>query len=245
LDYSEDAKTFLLSRGSSPDQWERHSIGYISGLFEPSIDLDPKHSDECSPENASSCETCRYLKWSSKWSSETNGYVPGLRIMNSIVYPISTYSGDIIGFQTRSIREKIYDTFVINYRPESFFFGLKYNIGKIYSRGYVALVEGPSDLLTLERFTDIPVLALSTNSTNDLQNRFLKRFVKRVYLFLDNDRAGKDGASKIRQKLEPDIEVVSVDYKYRSVQAKDINELWSILQDDAFQKHIKSVTSSL
>lgn len=240
---NENAIEYLRSRGSSEVQWRRHLIGFISGLFEPDSSLDKNHGDPCfdSDDKKLWCDTCKFKKWSSLWSDEEKRNVVGGRILDSILYPLTSYSGQIVGVQIRAIKEKRYDTFMRSYRPESYFFGLKPNVDKIWSRGSVILVEGPSDLLSLERFTDIPVLALTTNSTNDAQTRFLKMFAKNVMLCLDTDKAGKEGSHKILDKLGNSLSVSILDYSKPGIKAKDINELWQMLGDEKFSNHLNTL----
>lgn len=230
---------YLLSRGSSSNQWDKHLVGFVPDLYSPDVQLDPNHSDDCERSNDRKCDVCRYIEWSSSKSSDGT-LIIGSNIKNSIVYPLTSYSGSIVGFQVRSLLEKRYDTFVRTKRCESYFFGLSHNIQKIWTREVCCLVEGPSDLLTLERFIDIPVLSLTTNSTNEGQARFLKRFCKKIYLCLDNDKAGHDGSMSIINKLSDSIDVVVVDYKMSGRKFKDLNEMWVGLGDKVMEKHVKS-----
>ena len=243
---SDQAQEFLLRRGSSENQWRHHSIGYIGEIFHPLPESDSGHTELCEDEEKKLnwCETCRFNHWSSGWDDKTGARLIGSRILNSVVYPLTSYSGSCIGFQIRSLGEKKYDTFVQKKRPEASFFGTAFHISKIWSRNVVFLVEGPSDLLTLERFTDYPVLALTTNSTNENQTRFLSRFVDRVVLFLDLDKAGREGCENIKNKL-PDKIINVVDYKYPNIALKDVNDLWCHLKDEKFSKHVQGLVSRL
>jgi 5S rRNA maturation endonuclease (ribonuclease M5) len=242
----DEPQEYLLRRGSSFDQWKNHSLGYVNSIFDPSPDTDPRHNSECgSIDNKNLwCETCKFNYWSTGWDESSGKNVAGLRLLNSIVYPLTTYSGSFIGFQTRSLAEKRYDTFVRTRRPEAFFFGTAFHINKIWTRRTVFLVEGPSDLLTLERFTDFPVLSLITNSTNENQTRFMSRFCDRIVLFLDLDKAGRDGSLHIKNKLSSK-DVILIDYKYPNISAKDVNDMWMNLKDERFAKHISKLTSHL
>ena len=234
--------SYLLARGSNPDQWRKYSIGFVPGIYDPSPEADRYHSDVCgSDDKAHWCETCKFLKWSTIWSKSEDKYVVGSRMLNSVVYPITSYSGSFIGFQIRSVVEKSYDTFVYSRRPEAFFFGAGPNIDKIWSRKSVCLVEGPSDLLTLERFTNHGVLSLNTNNANESQLRFLNRFCQKVYLFLDQDQAGRDGAISIKSKLNSDIDVRIMDYKMNGCNAKDLNDLWKQIGDVKLKRYIDSL----
>lgn len=237
---SELGTKYLISRGSSESQWIKHNLGYIPDFFHPDPTLDPGHSGKCAIHEHKQqwCDTCRFIQWSTGWSEEEKRHIVGQRILNSIVYPLTSYSGAVVGFQTRSITNKVFDNFVRSQRAEAYFFGTAGHIDKIWSRKSVALVEGPSDMLTLERFLDIGVLSLATNSTNENQTRFLSRFCDTVYLYLDLDKAGRDGSISIRRKL-PDLDVRVVDYKMTGIKAKDINDMWKECGDVKLNRHLK------
>jgi DNA primase len=241
---SDEAKEYLLSRGSTPDQWQNHSLGFVSEYYDPSSTLDSEHSDKCDIKEEY-CDTCRFKKWSTSFNKDMNKYVVGESILNSVVYPLTGYSGKPYGFQIRNIKEKRYDTYVYDRRPEATFFGLSYAINKIWSTKTVFLVEGPSDMLTLERVVGSSVLALTTNSLNEKQTRFIKRFCKKVYLALDLDMAGRDGSKAIEKKLGPDIDLFTINYRHKDYPVKDVNELWRSMGIDKLRNHINSCISAL
>ena len=226
---SEDALKYLYSRGVSNDQILRYKIGYISEAYDPISELDVNHTELCNENLKQGCDTCRFKY-----------FLAGNRLRESIVLPLTSYSKKIIGVQLRSIKEKRYESFMIQNRSESYFFGLSPSMDRIWSREEIAITEGPFDALALDKTGLFPVVALTTNTSNENQTRFLRRFVKKVYLFLDLDQAGRDGASKISNKLN-DKDVQIVNYKHNSFSVKDLNELWSRCGDERFQHHIKSV----
>jgi DNA primase len=232
-------------------------MGFVAADFDPEPALDPAHNESCSDRDkrAAWCDTCRYRSWSSKWEKpdgeEEDGpddagpgrkvQRVGRRLVGSVVYPLTSYSGMTVGFQTRSIREKAFDTFMLKRRPEGAFFGAAGNIHRIWSTGEVVLVEGPSDMLVVERLVHPNVLSITTASPNVPQTRFLYRFAKRVYLCLDLDKTGRDSTASFVSKhaYKPGFDLRDVDYKYSAHQAKDPNDLWRKLGDDRFSRHMK------
>lgn len=250
LSFNEEASGYLSSRGVSSYQSSRHSLGYVGGSFCPDPVDDPFHNSLCENESHRSnwCDTCRFISWSSTWESldqdsKKTRHV-GKRIHGSIVFPLTSYSGNIVGFQTRSIKGKSFDTFLCSKRPEGFFFGTSANIHSIWSSKEVMISEGPSDQLILERLVSDKVLAITTSSPNLSQIRFLKRFVKRVLLCLDLDKAGRDGASSFISKYGSNFDIVDVNYRHASYTAKDPNDLWKCIGDDPFRSHFSKLIRS-
>lgn len=237
----DEPQQFLLGRGVSKDQWIRHTIGFTGGEFDVDSSLDPDHGSICDifEEKRSWCDSCRYRLWSSTWesveSSSRKTQFVGKRIAGCIVLPLTSYSGTPVGFQLRSINDKVYDTFVVKKRPEGYFFGTSAAIDFIWSSREVWLVEGAFDHLIIERLISPNVLALTTNSVNKTQIKFLRRFVKKVNLCLDLDVAGRDGVKSFIRNNGLDFDVKDVKYKPSGFDAKDVGDIWKKIGDDKFK----------
>src|SRR5574343_124294 len=194
---NDEARDYFSGRGVSEEQWERHRLGFIPEQFIVNPDDDKDHCENCFNKDKTFewCDSCRYINWSSKFSKTSDGINRdiGVRIIGSVVLPLTTYSGKIIGFQIRNLHEKVYDTFLIKERPEPFFFGIGPNVDLIWRTKEISLVEGPFDQLIFERLVKPNVVALTTNSVSRLQLRFLTRFVNRINLCLELDSAGRKG----------------------------------------------------
>ena len=246
LDQSEEAKGYLLGRGVSPDQWGRHRIGYVSSCYHPDSSIDPGHSLICSDRKSVHkwCDSCRFTRWSSLWESDDENsprtQFVGKRIIGCIVMPLTSYSGLTVGFQVRSIREKQFDSFALTRRPEGYFFGVAPNMDAIWSRKEAFAVEGPFDQLVFERLVAPNVIGLTTNTPNAAQTRFFRRFVNSVGLFLDMDKAGRDGVEVFYEKMDggPAVQDFKIEVKKPAGgKCKDANEAWSALGDKRFAQH--------
>ncbi len=180
--------------------------------------------DECD-KNCKVCDECKLSAWSS-------------RHIDKITYPIISYSGSVIGIQARSIVKKEYDTFMISRRPEVGFFGLG-QIDEIFKTGILWVAEGPADAMVIRRLTGQPTIALMTNTIGYKNDRvkFFTRFVKKVYVCLDTDQAGKEGKKSIISLVDHGVEVFDV--KYTSSQ-KDPADTWSAVGDEVLKKRLLS-----
>ena len=251
---SEEAQGYLLGRGVSSEQWTKHKLGYVIGDYHPNSSLDPAHSEVCKDRNSVHkwCDSCRLARWSSVWETEEDCPVDGpkiqrvgKRIMGFLVLPLTSYSGAVVGFQIRSITTKAFDSFSLMRRPEGHFFGVGPNMDMIWSKKEVFAVEGPFDQLIFERLISKNVVGLTTNTPNASQARFFHRFVNRVGLFLDMDKAGRDGARTFETKMDggPAVYDFRIDgIKNRAGgKCKDLNEAWSALGDRRFTQHFTEV----
>ncbi len=243
---NEDAQSYLLGRGVSAEQWGRHKLGYVVDDFHVNAAEDPQHNSDCDDAEKTSkhCDSCRYIKFSSKWEAPIDGSpkerIVGRRIQGRIVFPMTTYGSNAIGFQVRSIAEKSYETFAIQRRPEAYFFGTAAAINHIWSTKEVWLVEGACDQLIIERLVAPNVLALMTSNVNKLQMKFLIRSAKTVNLCLDTDKAGREGISAFCQFHAKDFERIRViDYPDVRPKPKDMGKFWQDVGDVKFVRHFR------
>lgn len=242
----EAAQSYLLSRGMSRDQWARHRIGYIPSAYEVDSRRDPSHKDGTCGERDKKhlwCDSCRFRAWSSRWDEPEGGgrrvQAVGHRIVGTVVFPLTTYAGNAVGMQTRSISEKVYDTFAVSRRPEGYFFGIGPNMHSIWAGKEVALCEGAADQQVIERLVMPNVVALTTAVASQTQVRFLKRFVKRVYLFNDLDGPGRKAARQFIEHHGLDFDVRDVRYPRVREKDKDPGDLWKSVGDDQFARLMK------
>jgi DNA primase len=237
---STEALDYLGGRGVNSDLISSFKLGFLEDGFITDVKRDERHSDECyDPDSKNKwCDSCRFNKWSVSQDASGN-WIAGGKLSGVLVYPLTSYSGRIFGIQIRSLKEKNYDTYMLKHRPEATFFGLAPQMMQIWNEKSVAVAEGPFDMLTIKRFTGLPVLALNTNSLNHSQITFIRRFANRVYLFLDKDEAGRNGARSAVERLSSSVEVRDVKWWSSLVDAKDPNDFWRLVGDSKFQSHIK------
>lgn len=246
---SDEAQEYLLGRGVSQEQWIYHKLGFTIGEFDVDSLRDPSHKPEiCHDRNLHYqwCDSCRYRHWASSWIAPEDGASKiqhvGRRILGSIIFPLTSYSGSSVGFQIRSIAEKKYDSFMVTRRPEGYFFGISANLSSIWSTREVMLVEGPGDHLIMERLVTPNVLGITTSSPSILQIRFLRRFVRRIILCLDLDAAGRKGVRDFYKQHGTDFDEI-VDLKYPRMDStdKDTGDYWRRVGDVAFSRYFQKV----
>ena len=141
-----------------------------------------------------------------RWDSERRAWV----------LPIRSASGDLLGAQYRQ-KGSVY-TDPQGMKKSETFFGFS-----IMSDGdYVTLVESPLDAIRLYGL-GIPAVASLGSWISEAQARLLARNFSRVYLALDNDRAGIDGSTSLIPKLKA-RGTAPVMWRY-SGKAKDIGDV--------------------
>lgn len=244
---SDEADSYLLGRGVAEHQRVRHRLGYVAGDYAISPSLDPGHGEACSDRDRKSawCDSCRFISWTTKWESppgEDGGpKVPrvGRKIAGHIVFPLTSYSGSLVGVQVRSIVEKSYDSFFLKRRPEGYFFGTAAAIDSIWARRHAFLVEGPFDHLILERLVSPCTLAVTTSMPGGMQTRFINRFLDRVYLCFDEDKAGRTGTGKFLRSSDLSIDVVDVRYPRVKREGSDLHDFWKKVGDAEFSDYFR------
>ncbi len=223
---SDVATKYLLKRGSTLNQWKKHRIGFVSSPFKAPYWDDRYHSDKCFEKGTHSsllCDSCRFNRWSS--SHDDLGFEVSGRILNSIVLPITSYSGTLYGIQCRNLKEKVYNTFTFRHKPEAIFFGIAANIQDIWDTKFAILVEGPFDQLVIDNLLDNRVISLMTNEPNPTQLSFLRRFLNKMVISFDRDKAGNAGFESLSGILSNERILVEK-IKYPRVYHKDIGEYY-------------------
>lgn len=245
LSESDEAQSYLLGRGISEAQWGKHRLGFTAGNFSVDPSMDPHHNEACGDKLRRSmwCDSCRYSKWSSTWEEEEGSSVwkqtVGKRIAGGVVFPLTNYAGQTVGFQVRSLVQKAYDTFVVARRPEGYFFGIGPNMDLIWSSKEVWLVEGPTDQLIFERLVTPNVVALTTSAVSKLHSLFLQRFVKTVNFCLDMDAAGRKGVKSFFKYSTGDFDIRDVKYPRVRPKDTDLGDFWKGVGDVAFTKYFQ------
>jgi DNA primase len=250
LTESERAREYLQGRGISVDQMSFHRLGYVGGDYSVDSSLDPHHGEACSDREKKHlwCDSCHFRNWSSTWEVEEEGgpkvQFSGRRIKDSVVFPLTSYSGTHVGFQIRHLERKEYDTFALHRRPEGFFFCNTANIAAIWATQTAVLVEGPGDHLIYERLVDKNVLGLTTSGVSKLQLRFLRRFTKRIITALDMDMAGRKGVKSFNDLHGNEFEIMNLRYPTLQPKDKDPGDLWRRVGDDRFRSIFKRLLST-
>ncbi len=242
---SEKARDYFQGRGISDAQMASHRLGYIGADYEVDSTLDRNHGDKCSDRDMKHlwCDSCHFRSWSSTWEAEEEGgpkkQFSGRRILDSVVFPLTSYSGSHVGFQIRHLDRKEYDTFALHRRPEGFFFCNSANVAAIWASQTAVIVEGPGDHLIYERLVDTNVLGLTTSGVSKLQLRFLRRFARRVILVLDMDTAGRQGVLSFTDQHGSEFEISNIKYPCLQPKDKDPGDYWKRVGDDRFRAFFK------
>lgn len=145
------------------------------------------------------------------------------RFRNRLMFPIIDVRGNVIGFGGRVLDDSkpkylnTSETLIFNKRKN--LFGL--NFAKKTKLGYMILVEGNVDVITLHQYGfDNAVASLGTSLTED-HAVLLSRYTDQVVLTYDSDDAGQKAA----QRAIPMLEKVGIGVKVLQMQgAKDPDE---------------------
>ena len=156
------------------------------------------------------------------------------RFRNRLMFPIIDVRGNVIGFGGRVLDDSTpkylntSETLIFNKRKN--LFGL--NFAKKTKLGYLILVEGNVDVVTLHQFGfDNAVASLGTSLTEE-HATLLSRYTEQVVLTYDSDEAGQRAA----KRAIPMLEKVGIQVKVlRMKDAKDPDEFLHKFGSDAFK----------
>ncbi len=163
---------------------------------------------------------------------------------NRLMFPVIDVRGSVIGFSGRILGDG--EPKYLN-SPETAVFSKSHNLfglnlAKKSKRGYIILVEGNIDVISLHQAGfDCAVASLGTSLTPE-QARLLSRYTGEVILCYDSDEAGRKAASRgigILEKLDLKVRVVQVPG------AKDPDEFIKKNGPDAFSNLIEGSASQV
>ena len=164
---------------------------------------------------------------------EKNGRIYD-RFRNRVMFPIIDVRGNVIGFGGRVLDDgtpkylNTSETIIFNKRKN--LFGL--NLAKKSKFGYLILVEGNIDVVTLHQYGfDCAVASLGTSLTEE-HATLLSRYTEQVVLTYDSDEAGQRAA----KRAIPMLEKVGIRVKVLKMRdAKDPDEFLHKFGPDAFK----------
>ena len=156
------------------------------------------------------------------------------RFRNRLMFPIIDVRGNVIGFGGRVLDDSkpkylnTSETLIFNKRKN--LFGL--NFAKKSKLGYLILVEGNVDVITLHQYGfDNAIASLGTSLTEEHAN-LLSRYTEQVVLTYDSDEAGQRAA----QRAIPMLEKVGISVKVLQMKdAKDPDEFLHKFGADKFK----------
>jgi DNA primase len=137
------------------------------------------------------------------------------RFRGRLMFPVFNESGKVIAFGGRRMYDEGSDEAKYINSPETriynkskTLYGLNFAKQKIKETGYVILVEGYMDLISLFQYGIENVVASSGTSLTNLHVKILSRYTKEVVIVFDSDLAGQNASRRaIELIIENDMSV--------------------------------------
>lgn len=209
----ESVSEALYGRGLSPEQILEFKLGFIEGSFPSGID--PK-----------------FVQWAK-----------GNKLKDSFVLPLTNSLSEVLGFQFRSIdkSKKGYLDYFLS-KDEPVLFGLGQAVPHIWSSESICVVEGAFDLFPVQRVLPYTVGTITAKITAEFL-RWVFRLVRKVYLFYDADKTGREACWSFVGEHRTDFDRLQVMEYPRGVTlygkfVKDPADLWEAWGDDRLKQHI-------
>lgn len=131
------------------------------------------------------------------------------RFSGRLVIPLINADQKVVGFAGRRLSDDKGVAKYINspesaiYHKGSFLYGMNVASRQIYKTGYLIIVEGYFDLISLNSINILNVAATCGTTLTQSHIRGIKRFTKEVYLCFDGDSAGRSAVYKVAKVLIP------------------------------------------
>jgi DNA primase len=184
-----DAREYLKNRGISKEFLTQHFLGFADNSWD-SLTL---HLEAKKVPLELACELGLVRK------RDTSGYYDFFR--NRIMFPITSPRGDVIGFGGRALGEDEQAKYMnspdsLIYHKSGSVYGLDKAAPAIRDKGFVILVEGYMDALSLmQEGIDNVVAPLGTALTEG-HLRLVGRYSRNMVLMFDGDEAGIRAATR-------------------------------------------------
>jgi len=187
------------------------------------------------------------IGWSArqvKISKENKIYYGGFSDTGYLLFPLTKIDSKPVGFISKAVSHKAYYKWFREYSG-AHFFGLDQEVlQEIWRTGEVYLVEGSFDFFPLHRIYP-NTLCLTSANVSDHQYLFLERFVKKAYIYLDNDLAGKRASKKMSDNISSSRlgKIHGLSCNLLTLPFKDIGQAWEEWGDDKLRKYILDQTT--
>lgn len=136
-------------------------------------------------------------------------------LRNRITFALHNEHGELVGFSGRVLegKEQKYMNPINNllYQKPKFLYGLHHAKRAIQKAGYVILVEGYTDVISMHEMGEVEhVVGISGTALTDEHCKVLKRYTDNVLILPDGDEAGLNSVEKmlglfIRHGLTPKV----------------------------------------
>lgn len=185
LDEAEPARRYLEKRGYDKQVWRSFGLGYASGNYAL---LKEARKEGIGDEYLAEADLI-------KPSNRNDGFFDTFR--NRLMFPIFNPSGKVIAFAGRILEENKKTAKYINsaqtpvYNKSEVVYGVNFARNEIRKEEEVILVEGYTDVITMNQFGVKNVVASSGTSLTSGQINVLQRYGKKIVMIYDADNAGQ------------------------------------------------------
>ena len=179
------ARKYLETRGYPKDIWRSFGLGYAPGGSQL---LKAAQNEGISEEYLIEADLI-------KPSQRNDGHFDTFR--DRLMFPIFNPAGKVIAFAGRILNEKKKIAKYINsaqtavYNKSDVVYGVNFAKNEIRKEEEVLLVEGYTDVITMNQFSIKNVVASSGTSLTAGQIKILLRYGKRIVMIYDADSAGQ------------------------------------------------------
>jgi len=181
-------KYLIESRGISQATLDQFGVGYATDNWQGLIDFSAKR--DLSPETLGKAGLTILSEERRRWYD---------RFRERVMIPITNLSDRVIAFGGRTVRSDDPAKYINSpetalYSKSNALFGLNLTRQYIREAGFVIIVEGYFDLISLWQVGIRNVVASSGTAFTQEQGRLLRRFAEEAFLFFDADSAGVKAA---------------------------------------------------
>ena len=209
------ALNYLKNRGLREETIKKFRLGYAPNGWKNTLDFLAKNGYKIKEIAQAGILVKKEEKENLKGNS---GYYD--RFRNRIIFPISDFSGKVVGFSARitpgqdESQAKYINTPETDfYHKSKILYGMDKAKNQIKKRDWVLLVEGNMDVIACYQAGIENTVAVSGTALTQEQVDLIKRYTNNLKMFFDMDKAGESATQKsfkICFKREMNVKIVTL-----------------------------------
>jgi DNA primase len=139
-----------------------------------------------------------------------------------VTIPVHCPDGLLVGFVGRSVEGKDFKNTPNLPKSKTLF-----NLHRVKSSRSVYVVESSFDAIRLDQ-VGFPAVATLGSNVSNRQIELLKKYFNDIIVIADNDEAGSNMVSRLKERLTSSVSVITLEKKYKDIGDMDDEDIMSL-----------------
>jgi len=163
------------------------------------------------------------------WDEFELGFATDGELENRVVIPWRDEDGKLVTLQGRAVDQSYTNRYVVweDSTKDNVLYGLHHNLKWIRARREMVLFEGACKVWRSWQHSLLNCCAIGGSLPTDYQMKLIKKYCQfNLVIWLDKDRAGRDGTEKIIAAMKPLVQVKIIQTEVKPDDIMEKEEFW-------------------